>query len=329
MRKWAITASVTVGMALLLAAPSYASITLGQLTPAGNPFGCGDGSYIVQTGVAGGPDYRVPPGGGVITGWKGRTFSTGGADQILQLAVIGDNVSGDAVTFEALSDFEHLAPVAPSGRIYSFTTRISVDGGERIGLYAKDTSGPEAFTWGCAVPTGSGNADRDIWGALTAPVIGGPPAPATFGQFLSQRVPVEATLEADADNDGFGDETQDACPQSAATQAACPIVKLSASTTTTNRAVTVLLTGTSPANVTVNGKVSLGKGKKAKLKGGTKAVAPGTFTKFKLKFPAKLIKRLQELPPSKKLTLKVTSSAPNVAAAPTKKTIKVKLKGQD
>lgn len=223
MRKWGITASVAVGVALVMAAPSYASITLGQLTPSGGPFGCSDGSYIVQTGVAGGPDYRVPPGGGVITGWKGRTFSTGGADQILQLAVIGENVSGDAVTFEALSDFERLAPVAPSGRIYSFTTRISVDGGERIGLYAKDTSGAEAFNWGCAVPTGSGNADRDIWGALSAPVIGGPPAPATFGQFLSQRVPVEATLEADADKDGFGDETQDLCSTSAATQGACPV----------------------------------------------------------------------------------------------------------
>jgi hypothetical protein len=221
--KWGMTASVTALVALFVAVPSHASITLGQLTPAGGPFGCTDGSYIVQTGIAGGPDYRVPPGGGVITGWKGRTFSTGGADQILQLAVIGDNVSGDAVTFEGLSDFEHLVPVAPSGRIYSFPTRISVDGGERIGLYAKDTSGPEAFNWGCAVPTGSGNADRDIWGALSAPVIGGPPAPATFGQFLSQRVPVEATLEADVDRDGFGDESQDQCPTVAATQGPCPI----------------------------------------------------------------------------------------------------------
>jgi hypothetical protein len=219
-----MTASVTAVVALFVAAPSHASITLGQLTPAGSPFGCTDGSYIVQTGIAGGPDYRVPAGGGVITGWKGRTFSAGGADQILQLAVIGENVSGDAVTFEGLSAFEHLVPVAPSGRIYSFATRVSVDGGERIGLYAKDTSGPEAFTWGCAVPTGSGNADRDIWGALAAPVIGGPPAPATFGQFLSQRVPVEATLEADADKDGFGDETQDLCPTSAAAQGACPVI---------------------------------------------------------------------------------------------------------
>ena len=113
------------------------------------------------------------------------------------------------------------------------------------------------------------------------------------------------------------------CPQSAATQAACPVVTLSASASATKKLVTVLVTGTTAASVTVNGKVLLGKGKKAKIKGGTKAVTPGAFTKFKLRFPAKLIKRLEELPPSKKLTLKITSSAPNLAALPTKKTIKV------
>ena len=53
-------------------------------------------------------------------------------------------------------------------------------------------------------------------------MIGGPPAPATHGQFLSQRVPVEATLEVDADHDGFGDETQDRCPTDASTQGPCP-----------------------------------------------------------------------------------------------------------
>ncbi len=54
-------------------------------------------------------------------------------------------------------------------------------------------------------------------------MIGGPPAPATHGQFLSQRVPVEAVLEADADKDGFGDETQDQCPSDATTQGPCPV----------------------------------------------------------------------------------------------------------
>jgi hypothetical protein len=221
--RW-VAIAVTLGSALLVASPTQAALTLGQLGPPGsNPAGCNDGSFIVQTGVAAGPDYRVPPGGGVITGWSARTFSTGGPDQILQLAVFGNDVSGNLVTFEGLSAFEHLAPVPPSGTVYSFTTRIPVNGGERIGLYGQDMPpGPEVFTWACAVFNASGNADRDIWGDLSAAVIGAPPAPATHGQFQSQRVPVEATLEADADNDNFGDETQDRCPTDASTQGPCP-----------------------------------------------------------------------------------------------------------
>jgi hypothetical protein len=35
-----------------------------------------------------------------------------------------------------------------------------------------------------------------------------------------------ADIEPDADRDGFGDETQDACPINAATQGACPAVPI-------------------------------------------------------------------------------------------------------
>lgn len=139
---------------------------------------------------------------------------------------------------------------------------------------------------------------------------------------------VSAVIEPDADNDGFGDETQDQCPQSATTQAPCPVVTLNVSATAKKKLVTLLVTGPVAAKVTVSGVVSLGKDKKTKLKGGTKAVTPGAFTKFKLGFTSALTKRLEELPPSKKLTLKVTSSASNIVGAPTKKVIKVKLKGQ-
>jgi hypothetical protein len=207
-----------------------------------------------------------------------------------------------------------------SGGVNSFSTRIPVHAGDFIGTTGTVEGDNEAVY--CI----TGNP-----GERLGAIAGNPPLNSTgtsVTEVAEVQVPITVSVEPDADNDGFGDETQDACPQSAATQAACPVVKLSTSASATKKLVTVLVTGTTPANVTVNGKVSLGKGKKAKLKGGTKAVTPGTFTKFKLKFPAKLVKRLEELPPSKKLTLKVTSSATNVAAAPTKKTIRVKLKGQ-
>ena len=251
---------------------------------------------------------------GVITSWKvavaidleGKTYSS-------QLKIM--RPAGGATTFTVVAQSD---PVTVGQGLNTFPARIQIQAGDRLGF----GGGAGFIQWYCE----TGDPLDDL-GYIEADVPLG--ATQTFPKHAPEiQESVSAVIEPDADNDGFGDETQDACPQSATTQVACPVVKLSASASAAKKFVTVTLTGTTPANVTVNGKVSLGKGKKAKLKGGTKAVSPGTFTKFKLKFPAKLIKRLKELPPSKKLTLKVTSSAPNIAAAPTKKVLKVKLKGQ-
>jgi len=72
----------------------------------------------------------------------------------------------------------------------------------------------------------------------------------------------------------------------------------------------------------------LGKGKKAKLNGGTQNLVPGTLSKFRLFFTKGLKNKLKELSPQKKLTLKVTVSGTSVAGAVTTKTLKLKLKGQ-
>jgi hypothetical protein len=41
--------------------------------------------------------------------------------------------------------------------------------------------------------------------------------------FSNELINVQATVEADADRDGFGDETQDACPASAGPNRGCPV----------------------------------------------------------------------------------------------------------
>jgi hypothetical protein len=201
----------------------------------------------------------------------------------------------------------------------SFATQIPVQAGDRLGF-----AGGGNVQWYCE----TGNP-LDVLGYLEEGDVplGGTQTFPEEAEGIQEAV--AAVIEPDADGDGYGDETQDGCPQSATTQAPCPVVTLRASAAAKKKVVTVTVTGTVAANVTVNGKVNLGKGKKATLKGGTKAVAPGAFTKFKLKFPVKLIKRLKELSPKQSLTLKVTSTAPNLAAAPTKKVLKVKLKGQE
>src|SRR4051795_243386 len=42
------------------------------------------------------------------------------------------------------------------------------------------------------------------------------------GEVSSEEVPINATIEGDADGDGYGDETQDMCPTIASTHDACP-----------------------------------------------------------------------------------------------------------
>jgi hypothetical protein len=268
-----------------------------------------------QLKAAPGPLPLTAPAAGVITSWGFNANVPALAEEpyTMRLKVLRPTSNPSAFTVVGESAREGIRDGSNS-----FGTRIPIQAGDRLATGGGDDLAVSLY----CEPTDL----TDEFGVVAGDVPVG--SSQTFMPVANVRLALWAAVEPDADNDGFGDETQDACPQSATTQVACPVVTLSTSTSATKKSVTVLITGTTPANVTVKGKVPLGKGKKAKLKGGTKAVAPGAFTKFKLKFPAKLIKRLKELPPSKKLTLKITSTAPNVAAAPTKKTIRVRLKGQ-
>jgi hypothetical protein len=149
------------------------------------------------------------------------------------------------------------------------------------------------------------------------------------GEEAGLQVPITVAVEPDADNDGFGDETQDQCPQSAAFQTPCPPVTLSTSKQVRKGSVVIVVTTDTPAPVTVKGVVKLGGGKKAKLNGGTKSLTPGTLGKFTLRFTKKVKNKLAELSPKQRLTLKATVTGTSVSGAVTTKTLKVKLKGQE
>jgi hypothetical protein len=275
------------------------------------------GGVLISTANApGNPLPATIPSAGVITKWSFSIAFPVPPEVSLTETLKIFRPTGSPKQVQVVGES---APEALSGS-QTFATRISVQAGDMIGALAAVAGSTGAVYCATGDP-------GDVVGIVTGTAPLGSTSPIIAEESGIQN-PITVLVEPDADNDGYGDETQDACPQSATTQVACPVVTLSASASASKKSATVLLTGSAAANVTVNGKVTLGRGKKATLKGGTKAVAPGAFTKFKLKFPAKLIKRLKELPPSKKLTLKVTSTAPNLAAAPTTKTIKVKLKGQ-
>jgi hypothetical protein len=205
----------------------------------------------------------------------------------------------------------------------TFLTRIPIQAGDRLGLFGNSAIG----TLFCAETPETENPGNVVG------IFPGNPAPGSTATLATTQtewlVPAIAVIEPDADNDGFGDETQDQCPQSAAFQTACPLpVTLSTFKQVKKGSVTVVVTPSAASTVSVKGVARLGKGKKATLSGGTQILAPGLQGKFKLFFTKKLKTKLKELSPKKRLTLTVTVSGTNVTGAPTTKTLKVKLKGQ-
>ncbi len=187
------------------AAPAHAAVVIGQAPPiSGSPVTCAITG--VQISTTAGPDYRVPPGGGVITEWRhqgGPSAGTGG------LIVVADNIDGLHATTVALSDERTLA----TNQLNTFDIRIPVGGGERIGLYR--ASGLPA----CYYDTLS-STDLHIQTAGVPPVGTSPP----YGAPTTGRMNIAAVLEPDADKDKFGDETQDSCPVESSIQVPCAAV---------------------------------------------------------------------------------------------------------
>jgi hypothetical protein len=149
---------------------------------------------------------------------------------------------------------------------------------------------------------------------------------ATFTPVPSTAISAVATVEPDVDLDGFGDVTQDLCPQSATFQAACPVIKIDSIASASEKSIKVTATTSTTANVSVTGVAKVG-GKNVKLKGGSKTVQPGSLTDFKVKLPKALKAALAKLPPSKKITVTLTASATDLVGRVTTDTTKVKLPG--
>jgi hypothetical protein len=209
------------------------------------------------------------------------------------------------------------------GTTSTIDTRISVLAGDRLGFFSPSKFGPIV----CEEEGGA-----SLIGGYEGSG-GGPGSSATFVSIPAAgvRIPLFAVIEPDADNDGFGDETQDQCPQNAAVQVACPVipvVALSTSAVAKKGLMTVLITSSTQAPVTVTGTAKLGKGKTAKLNGGTQIVAPGAIARFTLLFPQKLKNKLKQLSPKQRLTVNVVATAVNSAGQPSTRALKVKLKGQ-
>ena len=98
----------------------------------------------------------------------------------------------------------------------------------------------------------------------------------TYTPVPNRALSMVATVEPDADNDGYGDTSQDLCPQSASFQTACPVVKLDSLAAAVGGKISVYVTVSTSTKVAVTG-VAKVNGKKLKLTGlpGRRARHPG------------------------------------------------------
>jgi hypothetical protein len=204
-------ASVCAAGALLLGfAPVRAdsATSIGQLDTGTPVSQCQAHSAWVQNAETGAPSYVVPAGQWVIVSWSHRANSAVGRDLGVRLwratATVGNYTLAGGGSLRVLTP----------GGINTFRERIPVGAGDLLGLRVGAGGGAA-----CEFTAAAGNSVR--YGvAASEPPPGSPaPLPSTLAP---RRLNVSARLEPDVDGDGYGDETQDACPGSAGTSTGCP-----------------------------------------------------------------------------------------------------------
>lgn len=279
-----------------------------------------DGAVWVSTGHAStNPLPVVAPISGVITEWTVNTDIVvesegklaGEFPRILQQRLLALRAEGES--FKVVGEASG-GPLNLKGN-NTYTARLPVQAGDFLGIAGNP------FAAYCETKD-----PADTYAAAT----GGTPVGSIFRVERSTglQVPIVARVEPDVDGDGYGDETQDQCPQSAAYQTPCPVVTVSSLSLSHPKAVTVYISSSLSAPIAVSGTVKLGKGKTATLTAPGQTVAPGSLGRFNLAFPKPVLKTLGSLTTKKSLGLTVTASATNVAGSPSTATSTVKLRGQ-
>jgi hypothetical protein len=248
------------------------------------------------------PANSTATSAGVITSW-GASFSTDHSGDALVLTVVAPTGSPNVWQIVQGSGFREILPGANGA---TFETRTPIAAGQ---TFAVEGTVPSCVTPGITTLKAS-SSGPPVTGVTFTTTNADDSTPATW-----------AKVEPDVDGDGYGDETQDKCPQSKETAAACPIVKPSVTQVTAKNAFKLLLTANLASTATVTGTVKLPKPKKGKAKtltitGKPKAITPGQLSAITLSYPSKLKTAVALLPRKKSLKLAVTLSVDGPITGP-------------
>jgi hypothetical protein len=206
-----VRAPIVVAVALvglMIPAAASAAETIGQ-TAAGSS--CTGNEAYTQGVLTSGTSYR-PTISGVITSWSSFAGSVAGTQ--VELLVLKPNPSAGPTHFTA-THRDQIRALAQANALNTFSgVHVPIEAGDQLGMFLASIPGANCFF---AAP-----GDTGLF-------IGGDPplnVDSNFtGSNTDRNLNLSAVVEPDADRDGFGDETQDACPSSAATQGTCPAAK--------------------------------------------------------------------------------------------------------
>ncbi len=203
-RQGVLLAGLAVGVALLLPASAQAAQTIGQ---AADGSGCTGGESYTQGPLL--ASTYSPTAPGVITSWSSFAAATPGTQ--LVLLVLKPNPAGSTHFIATQKDQARVLTQANTLNTFS-GLHLPIAAGEQLGLF---------------LPSGGADCFFDAPPDDGLFFTGGDPPLNTdvnfTGSNTDRRMNASAVVEPDADRDGFGDETQDACPSSAAAQGACPV----------------------------------------------------------------------------------------------------------
>jgi hypothetical protein len=195
--------ALAAGFGLGLAVAQGSSTQIGQTTSTPT-FGVNTPAAPLST-VPGTPSYETPHG--VLTSWRFHSSADAAAGSV-RLKIF--RYLGTGLVFKVLAESSEKT-LAPD-TAYDFKERIPVDQGDLIGLTAAGDA-----EIGISVPATPENRLAQFGGGDIPP---GSTGTATIA-WPDLRPSVEATVESDLDNDGYGDDTQDKCPVDQTTQALC------------------------------------------------------------------------------------------------------------
>jgi len=218
LKKRTIVALLAAAGALLLLAPAGNAATVfgSRLIQEPNTNPCTTLCSLVDfthpVDPNGDPDSSGAPVSGVITKFRIRAVGEGGPHNVTFRLGSLSNIAADRSSALATSAGTGPTATVPADNGVDFPItevagRLPVQPGQHLAIDEQDVK---------AIYASSG--DKDTY-QFNSPLVDGQGPRGSDA--VTEELLVQAVIEPDADHDGFGDETQDACPTQATTQGAC------------------------------------------------------------------------------------------------------------